>query len=243
MHYCFVRANPRCPAILKFRNANFSFSMKRFIFFPLIIAMMMVHQHAAGWIYPEHRYIAILAIEGLSPEHRNAIEKLWSEARGPYDSRLTKSIIDPSQGIAPEQLDYASWATISGDHSCSPHEMLNNVLYSNWIMDVADVAAQLKLDIQNAKNRSQHINALHNSDIRLQRADIDYATRAGSNNVHFLSTKIIFSKAELTESRCLNRLILLCSYKVALQGYFLSRIFYFQCVCRRRLAMSISAPS
>ena len=30
------------------------------------------------------------------------------------------------------------------------------------------------------------INALRNSDIKLQSADPEYATRAGSNNVHFL---------------------------------------------------------
>jgi hypothetical protein len=139
-----------------------------------------------GWVYPEHRQIALRAIQNLSPEYRSIIEKLWVEASKGYSGRLTSSIIDPGQSIKPGKLDYASWAAISGDHSCSPELMLNTVLHSDWILKVADVAAQLKLDLASAKNRYQQLNAIRNSDIRLQRADVDYATRAGSNNVHFL---------------------------------------------------------
>jgi hypothetical protein len=64
--------------------------------------------------------------------------------------------------------------------------MLNSVLYSEWILKVADIAAHLKADLAKAKNRSEEINAIRNSDIKLQRADLEYATRAGANNVHFL---------------------------------------------------------
>ena len=84
------------------------------------------------------------------------------------------------------QLDYASWMGIGGDHSCSPENMLKSVLYSEWILKVADVAAVLKNDLLKAKNNSEIINAIRNSDIRFQRVDFDYATRAGSISVHFL---------------------------------------------------------
>jgi len=83
---------------------------------------------------------------------------------------------------------------------------------SDWILAVADVAAQLKLDlarvavtarpeldirskdiagdvqraVEDEARRAQRINALRTADIRLQRADPEYATRAGSNNAHFL---------------------------------------------------------
>jgi hypothetical protein len=139
-----------------------------------------------GWVYPEHRQIALLAIEGLNPEYRLLLDNLWAEARKGFTSRLTESVIDTLQGIKPKQLDFASWTAISGDHSCSPEIMLNTVLYSDWILKVADIAAQLKIDLAHSKNRSEQINAIRNSDIRLQRADLEYATRAGSNNVHFL---------------------------------------------------------
>lgn len=140
----------------------------------------------SGWVYPEHRQIALLAIQNLSPAYRQALEKLWKEARMGYEGRLTEFIIDTAQGVKPKQLDYASWSAIAGDHSCSPQNLLNNVLKTEWILNVADIAAQLKIDIENSKNNAQHINAIRNSDIRFQRADLEYATRAGSNNVHFL---------------------------------------------------------
>ncbi len=139
-----------------------------------------------GWVYPEHRQIALLAIEGLNPEYRSLLDNLWAEARKGFTNRLTESVIDTLQGIKPKQLDFASWTAIAGDHSCSPEMMLNTVLYSDWILKVADIAAQLKIDLAHSKNRSEQINAIRNSDIRLQRADLEYATRAGSNNVHFL---------------------------------------------------------
>jgi hypothetical protein len=64
--------------------------------------------------------------------------------------------------------------------------MLHNVLESDWILNVADIAAELKINLAAAEKRSKHINAIRDSDIGLQRADPEYATRAGSNNVHFL---------------------------------------------------------
>jgi hypothetical protein len=139
-----------------------------------------------AWVYPEHRQIGLLAIENLSPENRAKLELLWSVARIGYEYRLTESVIDPGQGVKPSKLDYAAWFAISGDHSCSSENMLYNVLKTNWILNVADVTAQLKENIANSKNNIQHTNAIRTSDMDLQKADQAYANRAGSNNVHFL---------------------------------------------------------
>jgi hypothetical protein len=139
-----------------------------------------------GWLFPEHRQIAFLAIQNLSPEYRAMLDKLWAEASMGYTNRLTASVIDPQQGLKPQKLDYATWTAIGGDHSCSPEMMLNTVLHADWILKVADIAEQLKMDLAKAKTRDQQVNAIRNSDIKLQRADQEYATRAGSNNVHFL---------------------------------------------------------
>jgi hypothetical protein len=104
-------------------------------------------------------------------------------------------------------------SAIAGDHSCSSEQLLNTVTDSEWILTVADVAAQLKVDLSHGLEgtargagqgwrrrpthywrrqfesqaaRAQRINALRIADVRLQRADPEYATRAGSNNAHFL---------------------------------------------------------
>lgn len=152
----------------------------------LVLALMCGAENALAWIYPEHRRIALLGIQKLTPEQRAILDKLWLDARVGNEDRLTTLVIDPSQSIRPAQLDFAAWAAIAGDHSCSPEAMLNTVLKTAWILRVADIAAQLEINIEKSKNRSQHINAIRDSDIRLQRADPEYATRAGSNNVHFL---------------------------------------------------------
>lgn len=155
-----------------------------FLFF-----LISVSNNAMAWVYPEHRKIALRAIQKLDAEHRALFELLWADARRGYESRLTLSVIDTTQLLAPTQLDFASWPAIAGDHSCSPKDMLHSVLQSKWILKVADVAARLEVNLNKSKNDSWYTNAIRDSDIRLQRADIDYATRAGLNNVHFLSAR------------------------------------------------------
>lgn len=163
-----------------------------------------------AWVYPEHRDIALLAVQKLSPGQRAVLDRLWAEARTGHEERLCEKAADAAQAEKPTCIDWAAWPAISGDHSCSAAAMVDTVLKTEWILDVADVAAMLKKDLAAAhaqlneaparegfasdfrrrldseKVRSQRVNALRDSDIKLQRSDPDYATRAGSNNVHFL---------------------------------------------------------
>jgi len=169
---------------------------------------------AFAWVYPEHRDIAVLGVQVLDPQRAAAFDKLWKEARIGHENRLCEQPAVADQGTAPMCLDWAALPAIAGDHSCSSKEMLDTVLRSDWILNVADVAAQLKQDlsrvpvvpapgqqadsdglvkypdfarrIQGEQIRSERLNALRTSDIRLQRADPAYATRAGANNAHFL---------------------------------------------------------
>ena len=152
----------------------------------VLLFLISVSNDAVAWVYPEHRKIALLAIQKLNAEQRALFDQLWAEARRGYEGRLTLSVIDTTQSLAPTQLDFASWPAIAGDHSCSPSEMLKSVLHTKWILKVADVAARLEVNLKKSKNVSWYTNAIRDSDIRLQRSDVDYATRAGSNNVHFL---------------------------------------------------------
>ena len=152
----------------------------------VLFFLISVSNDALAWVYPEHREIALRAIQKLNAEQRALFDLLWAEARRGYEGRLTLSVIDTTQSLAPTQLDFASWPAIAGDHSCSPKDMLQSVLHAKWILKVADIAARLDVNLKKSKNESWYSNAIRDSDIRLQRADIDYATRAGSNNVHFL---------------------------------------------------------
>ncbi len=167
---------------------------------------------AFAWVYPEHREIALLAVKNLDPERRAVFDGLWGEARITQESRLCKQGADAAQGLAPSCIDWAALNAIGGDHSCSSRQLTSTVLESNWILSVADVAAQLKLDLsridvlppveqvpgskdlvkdlrrrmQSESAHAARVNALRTADIRMQRADPEYATRAGSNNAHFL---------------------------------------------------------
>jgi hypothetical protein len=112
----------------------------------------------------------------------------------------------------PECIDWAALSAIAGDHSCSSRQLLDTALEADWILRVADVAAQLKSDLagipivppprreggestalsearrqlDNDKHRADRLNALRVADTRLQKADPDYALRADTNLAHFL---------------------------------------------------------
>ncbi|HXJ93941.1 MAG TPA: hypothetical protein VMT20_13910 [Terriglobia bacterium] len=141
---------------------------------------------AFAWVYPEHRDIAVLAVERLDPEQRALLQKLWAEARLGHEAQFCGPMADPAQGTNPTCIDLAAWTAIAGDHSCSASDMLNNVLNTPWIIGVARVSARLKAQLAAAQRRDQRVNAVRSSDIALQRADPDYVTRASSNNAHFL---------------------------------------------------------
>jgi hypothetical protein len=170
---------------------------------------------AFAWVYPEHRDIAILAIQEMDAARRAAFDRLWQDARSGDESRLCVSGADVEQGLAPSCIDWAALSGIAGDHSCSSAEMLESIQKSDWILAVADIAAQLKKDLDripvavagNAPERSETIfdearrrlieetnrakrsNALRVADTRLQRADSKYATRADANLAHFLLSR------------------------------------------------------
>jgi hypothetical protein len=165
-----------------------------------------------AWIYPEHRELAMQAVQGLDAERKAAFDRLWGDARSGDEARLCEAGADTAQGLVPQCIDWAALSAIAGDHSCSSADMLETARASNWILEVADVAAQLKLDLAglpvtaraqlgtsmadmvgdaqrllaDEEVRAARINALRTADLRLQRADPQYATRAGSNNAHFL---------------------------------------------------------
>jgi len=167
---------------------------------------------AFAWIYPEHRDIAVLAVEGLDPERKAVFDRFWQDARAGDEQRLCAQGADTTQGLAPPCIDWAALSGIAGDHSCSSEEMFETVRKADWILLVADVAAQLKVDlaripvtappgmtqgnstliadakrqIASEQDRADRLNALRIADTRLQRADPQYAFRADANLAHFM---------------------------------------------------------
>jgi len=152
----------------------------------LLLGLIFIADMAGAWVFYEHRHIGVLAIRDLSPYQHAVLQNLWSDARKGHESRLTDSVVESHQGLNPDRIDYATWFGLAGDHSCSPGQLLNTVLESDWVLKVAAVSAHLEKNIKDAKSESAQINYLHESDIQFQRVDPEYATRAGSNNVHFL---------------------------------------------------------
>ncbi len=155
----------------------------------LVLGLSTTWYDLHAWVYPEHRDIAVQAIVRLNPQRRVLLDSLWAIARRGNESRLCSLVVEPLQGREPQGLDWAAWPAIGGDHSCSPQELLDNVLRSDWILGVADIAARLREDLAAAEGTYDRVNALRNADIRMQRTDPNYATRAGSNNVHFLLSR------------------------------------------------------
>jgi hypothetical protein len=164
-----------------------------------------------AWVYPEHRQLSLLAVDGLDAERRAVFDGLWLHARD-GERQLCAGGVDREQGTAPACIDWAALSAIAGDHSCSSREMFETARGAGWILQVADVAAQLKEDLARLpvmpmagsgapaaalldeaqrlitieSARARRVNALRTADIRLQRADDKYVTRAGSNHAHFL---------------------------------------------------------
>jgi hypothetical protein len=102
---------------------------------------------ASAWIYPEHRDIAVLALERLDAERRAVFDRLWQDARVGDETRLCVSGADPQQGVTPSCIDWAALSAIAGDHACSGADLIETVRRSDWILVVADIAAQLKEDL------------------------------------------------------------------------------------------------
>src|SRR5215510_11113659 len=87
------------------------------------------------------------AVQGLDAERRAVFDRLWQDARAGDEARLCEAGADTAQGLAPQCIDWAALSAIAGDHSCSSQSMIDTARASPWILQVADVAAQLKVDL------------------------------------------------------------------------------------------------
>jgi hypothetical protein len=141
---------------------------------------------ARGFVYSEHRAIAGAAIQGLNPERAAVLARLWSLARVSHEDRLCADPFTGPEGLGLPCIDLAAWSAIGGDHACSPQELLAQVLESAIVLKQNRIAAAEGEALAKALRDDQRRNATATAQIAMARADPDYATRAGSNNAHFL---------------------------------------------------------
>ena len=153
---------------------------------------------ALGWTYPEHRAITASGIETLDPRNRAALDALWAAARA-GEPRLCESADAGDQGPKPACIDLAAWPAIAGDHACSPEQMLEVILQSDWILRVAGVAARMGAGLASSKNEAESTNARIIGDLGFERTDPEYSTRAGGNNAHFLLPRTVDEPAAYAE--------------------------------------------
>lgn len=175
---------------------------------------------ASAWIYPEHRDIATKAIDRLSPADRAVLEKLWAEARAGYEGPLCEPFSAGDQGPKPACIDFAALPALAGDHSCSPAQVLDTVLPSPWILEVARVSVETKADLAAAATREERVQAAATNNLKLQVVDPEYATRAGANNAHFHHPRtgddlFVFVRTCVAEGTPLNALGLYAQYHIA----------------------------
>jgi hypothetical protein len=189
----------------------------------LLVVAMLAPAPARAWIYPEHRDIATEGISRLSPADRATLEKLWGEARPGYSAKLCEPLSAGDQGLKPACLDFAAIPALAGDHSCSPKQVLEKVLPSDWILEVARVSAETRAALASASTREGRLNAAATNNLMLQLVDPEYATRAGANNAHFLLPRtgdelLAYVQACLAEGAPLNALGLYAQYHIAALG-------------------------
>ena len=139
-----------------------------------------------GWTYPEHRDITAEGIRRLDPRRKAALEALWAQAREGQVSRLCAPLIAGDQGKMPVCIDLAAWPAIAADHSCDANQMLETILESKWILDVAAATSRADAAFAAAKRLDQFTNIRTRLDLALERADSLYSSRALANDAHFL---------------------------------------------------------
>ena len=150
------------------------------------IALAVAAAPARAWIYSEHRAITARGLDTLDPREAARLKDIWAAAREGKADRLCGAADAGDQGEKPGCLDLAAWPAIAGDHSCTPKELLDTILESDWILPVAAIAARTNEKITGARNENERRNAQMKGDLGLERTDKAYSTRAGANNAHFL---------------------------------------------------------
>ncbi len=151
---------------------------------------------AEAWIWPEHRDIAVDAIQGMPAADRAVLDSLWASLRTEAGPQLCPTLV--STGAAPQTefgdwsaicLDFPSYPALGGDHSCSTAELRAVTENAEWGRKVAWVAEWSKKAMAASPDEGRRTDAWNRSHLAMQYVDPDYLTRAAGNNAHFLTPR------------------------------------------------------
>ena len=113
-----------------------------------VLILGMLSHPAWSWIYPEHRQLSLLAVQQLGRAPGRVRPAVARRARaGDETAACAPRAPTASKAPRPSCIDWAALSAIAGDHSCSSREMFETARSAPWILQVADVAAQLKEDL------------------------------------------------------------------------------------------------
>lgn len=171
-------------------------SMRIAVLFCTLLCVELSAAPAQAWLFEEHANIGRAALGTLSPQQASELEWLWSMARDgdPIATRLCTSARQrPTHDRTNEAathwscVDFAALAAIAGDHSCSPDNLLVNALTASWFPDVyTDVAETERLIHGSQASENAKVDAWHQGNLILRRADPEYLSRAANNSAHFV---------------------------------------------------------
>lgn len=154
----------------------------------IALVVLLAGAPAQAWIYPEHRDIGNAGVGLLEPETRAALQALWAQGRPAFQrpEHVCEALVLAHGDGPPGCLDFGALPALAGDHSCSPDDLATDVVPGPWVLGVARVADETRRALAEASSHEDKANRLAQSNLKLQKVDADYATRAGANNAHFL---------------------------------------------------------
>ena len=68
------------------------------VFLALLFLSALLPVRSSAWVYPEHRDIAVQAVQSLDPEEKAVLHRLWEEARSGHEGRLCGQPAERSAG-------------------------------------------------------------------------------------------------------------------------------------------------
>ena len=171
--------------------------MRRLTLAAAAAALLFRASPAGAWIWPEHRDIAVDAIQRMTPADRAVLEALWGSLLREAGPQLCRTLVN--DGAAPHGkfatwksgcLDFPAYPALGGDHSCSTAELRAVTENEAWGLQVAGVAEWSKEALAAAPDEGRRTDAWNRSHLAMQYVDPLYLTRAAGNNAHFLQPRL-----------------------------------------------------
>ena len=170
--------------------------------------LVVMPSPALAWIWPEHRDIAVAALNDLPAGERKALDAMWGEAQKIGGKQVCTRLVDPA--AQPDDVKFGDWDTVcvdfasfpalAADHSCSSDELWADASKEPWAVKVVWVASRTKSRLASAKDPAQTEDVWSLSHLAMQYVDPRYLTRAEGNNAHFLVPRLPVEQKETLET-------------------------------------------